>query len=74
MSKRKQHHPEFKEKVALETLQGEATVSELTSWFAVYLHAWKRGSEAKAGGRNWIDFYNHKHLHSALGGEGLIPR
>ncbi len=29
MSKRKQHHPEFKAKVALEALKGEQTVSEL---------------------------------------------
>jgi transposase-like protein len=29
MSKRKQHHPEFKAKVALEALKGEETVSEL---------------------------------------------
>ena len=28
MSKRKQHHPEFKAKVALEALKGEETVSE----------------------------------------------
>jgi len=27
MSKRKQHHPEFKDKVALEALKGEETVS-----------------------------------------------
>jgi len=33
MSKRTQHHPEFKAKVALEALKGEETVSELASWF-----------------------------------------
>jgi len=45
MSKRKQHHPEFKAKVALEALKGEATVSELASRFGVHptmIHQWKR--------------------------------
>lgn len=31
MSKRKHHSPEFKAKVALDTLKGEETVSELAS-------------------------------------------
>ena len=35
----------------------------------VYLHAWESGSEAKTGVRKWIDFYNHKRPHSALGGQ-----
>ena len=34
----------------------------------VYLHAWETGSEAKAGVGKWIDFYNRKRPHSALGG------
>ena len=34
----------------------------------VYLHAWERGSEAKAGVARWIDFYNRKRPHSVLGG------
>ncbi len=45
MSKRKQHHPEFKAKVTLEALKGEETVSELASRFAVHptmIHQWKR--------------------------------
>ena len=45
MSKRKQHHPEFKAKVALEALKGEETVSELASRFGVHptmIHQWKR--------------------------------
>lgn len=35
----------------------------------VYLHAWESGLEAKAGIRKWIEFYNHKRPHSALGGQ-----
>ena len=45
MSKRKQHHPDFKAKVALEALKGEETVSELASRFGVHptmIHQWKR--------------------------------
>ena len=33
----------------------------------VYLHAWETGSEAKAGVRKWIEFYNQRRSHSALG-------
>ena len=35
----------------------------------VYLHAWETGSEARAGLRNWINFYNRKRPHSAHGGQ-----
>ncbi len=45
MSKRKQHSPEFKAKVALEALKGEETASELASRFGVHptmIHQWKR--------------------------------
>lgn len=35
----------------------------------VYLHAWETGSEAKAGIGKWIEFYNDKRPHSALGGK-----
>jgi len=35
----------------------------------VYLYAWETGSEAKAGIRKWMAFYNTKRPHSALGGK-----
>ena len=35
----------------------------------VYLHAWETGSEAKAGVGKWMQFYNRKRPHSALGGK-----
>lgn len=53
MSKRKQHHPEFKAKVASEALKGEDTVSELTSRFGVHpttTHQWKRALLEGASG------------------------
>ena len=65
MSKRKQHHPEFKAKVALEALKGEETVSALASRFGVHLlpathakhvreatmiHQWKRALPEGASG------------------------
>ncbi len=53
MSKRKQHHPEFKAKVALEALKGEETVSALASRFGVHptmIHQWKR---ALLEGASW---------------------
>ncbi|MEP4410485.1 MAG: transposase [Roseibium sp.] len=45
MSKRRQHPPEFKAKVALEALKDEETVSELASRFGAHptmIHQWKR--------------------------------
>lgn len=53
MSKRKQHHPEFKANVALEVLKGEQTVSELASRFGVHptmIHQWKRALLEGASG------------------------
>ena len=35
----------------------------------VYLHAWETGSEARAGIRKWMEFYNRTRPHSALGGK-----
>jgi len=53
MSKRKQHLPASKAKVALEGLKGEYRVAELASRFGVHptmVHAWKRApSEGAAG-------------------------
>ena len=53
MSKRKQHRPEFKAKVALEALKGEETISELASRFGVHptiIHQWKRALLEGASG------------------------
>ena len=35
----------------------------------VYLHAWETGTEARAGIRTWMTFYNDQRPHSALGGK-----
>lgn len=53
MSKRKQHSPEFKAKVALEALKGEQTVADLASRFGVHptmIHTWKRALLEGASG------------------------
>ena len=78
MSKRKQHAPEFKAKVALEALKGEETAAELASRFGVHptmIHQWKRallegasgvferGSSKKAA----IDEEQVKELHAKIG-------
>jgi putative transposase len=34
----------------------------------VYLHTWKTRSHARAGVRNWIEFYSHRRPHEAVGG------
>ena len=53
MSKRKQHRPEFKAKVALEALKGVETVSELASRSGVHptmVNQWKRALLEGASG------------------------
>ncbi|WP_237062796.1 IS3 family transposase [Loktanella sp. M215] len=78
MSKRKQHAPEFKAKVALEALKGEATVSELASRFGVHptmINQWKRalldGASGvfERGGRKTpvIDEDQVRDLHAKIG-------
>ncbi len=49
MSKRKQHAPEFKAKVALEALKGEETVSELASRFGLAWKMWRTPTDEPGG-------------------------
>ncbi len=78
MSKRKNHSPGFKAKVALEALKGEQTVAELASQFCVYptmIHSWKRALLEGAsgvferGGKKApeIDEEQVKELHAKIG-------
>lgn len=78
MSKRKQHSPEFKAKVALEALKGEQTAAELASRFGVHptmIHTWKKALLKGAsgvferGGKKApeIDEEQVKELHAKIG-------
>jgi transposase-like protein len=78
MSKRKNHSPEFKAKVALEALKGEQTVADLASRFSVHptmIHSWKRALLEGAsgvferGGKRApeIDEEQVKELHAKIG-------
>uniref|UniRef100_UPI003F4AEF4B IS3 family transposase n=1 Tax=Lentibacter algarum TaxID=576131 RepID=UPI003F4AEF4B len=78
MSKRKQHAPEFKAKVALEALKGEETAAELASRFGVHptmIHQWKRallegasGVFERGGRKNpEINEEQVKELHAKIG-------
>ncbi len=44
-------------------------LSRTLKYECVYLHARETGSQARAGVRKWVDFYNQKRPHSALGGK-----
>ncbi len=79
MSKRKQHAPAFKAKVALEALKGEQTAAELASRFGVHptlIHQWKRALLEGAsgvferGGKKTaeVDEAQMKELHAKIGG------
>ena len=53
MSKRKNHAPAFKAKVALATLSGEKTITELSSEFGVHqtlIHKWVKQLKGSAAG------------------------
>ena len=82
MSKRKQHAPEFKAKVALEALKGEETAAELASRFGVHptmIHQWKRALIEGASGvfergaskKPEIDEEQVKELHAKIGELGV---
>ena len=53
MSKRKNHSPAFKAKVALAALSGEKTITELSSEFGVHqtqIHRWVKQLKESAAG------------------------
>ena len=79
MTKRKQHKPDFKARVALEALKGKQTVAELASRFGIHptmIHQWKKAllegaSEIFQRGRSSVepevDAARIKDLHAKIG-------
>lgn len=79
MTKRKQHKPEFKARVALEALKGEQTVTKPASRYEVHstiIHQWKKplldgASEIYQRGRNPEELEGDtgrlKDLHAKIG-------
>jgi transposase len=78
MTKRRQHNPEFKARVALEAVKGERTVAELASRYGVHptmINQWKKALvegalEVFARGRRTepgVDEATVKELHAKIG-------
>ena len=78
MTRRRQHNPEFKARVALEAVKGERTVAELASRYGVHptmINQWKKAliegaAEVFERGRRKepeIDEATVKELHAKIG-------